>query len=200
VERRCIATGASADPESLVRFVLGPDGAVVPDIEERLPGRGLWVTADRAALDHAVAKQLFAKAARRAVKVPPDLVARTEALLTRRCLDLLGLARRGGALITGFDAVAEMLGSGRAAVRLTAAGAGPDGREKLDRRAGALPVVDCLTRGELSLALGKENVVHAALAPGRLSGRFLREARRLGGIRMVPEAVTEGADHSPDRA
>ena len=200
MERRCIATGASGDPESLVRFVLGPDGAVVPDIEERLPGRGLWVTADRAALDHAVAKQLFAKAARRAVKVPPDLVARTEALLTRRCLDLLGLARRGGALITGFDAVAEMLGSGRAAVRLTAAGAGPDGREKLDRRAGPLPVVDCLTRGELSLALGKENVVHAALAPGRLAGRFLREARRLGGVRMVPEAVTDGADHSPDRA
>ncbi len=107
--RRCIASGTVGPKDGMIRFVIAPDGEVVPDLEESLPGRGLWVTADRAALAKAMGKSVFAKAARRAVKVPPDLAERLERLLERRCLNGLGLARRAGHVLAGYEKVREAL-------------------------------------------------------------------------------------------
>ena len=157
----------------MVRFVIGPDGSAVPDVAARLPGRGLWVTAERAAVERA-ARGGFAKAARAAVKAPPDLADRVEALLARRVMDMLGMARRSGQLVAGFDQVAEALASGRCALLVQAFDASPLGRGKLTGRAkarGDVTEVECLAVAELSLALGRENVVHAAVAPGGLADR-----------------------------
>jgi ribosomal protein L7Ae-like RNA K-turn-binding protein len=155
----------------------------VPDIEGKLPGRGLWVTASRAIVDQAVRKGAFPRAARRAVKVPADLADQIERLLTRRCINLLGLARRAGKLTNGFVKVSEALQAGRVAALVQAADASEDGRAKLARLARHMARVELLTTAELGLALGRENVVHAALSPGGLTSSFLAEAQRLAGFR-----------------
>jgi predicted RNA-binding protein YlxR (DUF448 family) len=177
----------------MVRFVVGPEGAVVPDVAGRLPGRGLWVSAERAAVDRA-AKGGFAKVAGAAVRATPDLANRVEALLVRRVMDMLGLARRSGQLVAGLDQVAEALAAGRIGLLIQAADASPLGRGKLSARAKARgDVIDlvCLTVSELSLALGRENVVHAAIAPGGLARRLLDETVRLQGFRS-PQAGDGG--------
>jgi uncharacterized protein len=179
----------------MLRFVIGPDDTLVPDIAGKLPGRGLWVSAERAAVDRA-AKGGFAKAARRAVKVPLGLGDRLEALLVRRVMDMLGIARRSGVLVAGFDQVAEALAAGRVALLVQAADASPLGRGKLSARArarGDVTEIDCLTVAELSLALGRENVVHAAVAPSGLARRLLDETIRLHGFRPRKGAGDGGA-------
>jgi ribosomal protein L7Ae-like RNA K-turn-binding protein len=130
-----------------------------------------------------VEKNLFQRAAKRAVTVDPELPARVERLLVGQCQGLLGLARRAGQLVTGFEQVRGFLASGRAAALVTARDAAPGGRAKLKALAGALPTVALLDVSELSLALGRQNVVHAALGPGGLAERFLAESARLAGFR-----------------
>jgi len=181
--RRCIVTRQVLPKESLVRFVIGPAGDVVPDIAGKLPGRGLWVKVERAALAKAVAKNLFAKAARQSVAVPADLVDRTIALLSQRCLDLIGLARRAGQAVCGFEKVRDALGKERVGVLLAAADGAADGRRKLKALAGERATVALFTAAELSASLGRPNVVHAALAPGRLAERLIVESARLAGLR-----------------
>jgi hypothetical protein len=185
-------------PEArLLRFVLAPGGAVVPDVEARLPGRGLWVRAERASIAQAVAKRLFAKAAKAPAVAGPDLADRAEARLVERMLAHLGLARRAGELILGFDQVEKALrGANPPAVIVEAAEAAPDGRRKLQAAARAqahVPfVIGTLTNAELSLALGKANVVHAALKPGRIAERLIFEAVRLCGFRPLKPWVWDG--------
>jgi uncharacterized protein len=181
--RRCIVTRDVLPKESLIRFVVGPAADVVPDIAGKLPGRGLWVKAERAALAGAVAKNLFAKAARQSVTVPADLVDRTVVLLSHRCLDLIGLARRAGQVVCGFEKVRDALRNGRVGLVLAAADGAADGRGKLEALAGELPILAQFTAAELSAALGRENVVHAALAPGRLAERLIVDSARLAGLR-----------------
>jgi uncharacterized protein len=181
--RRCIATREVQPKEALLRFVIGPAGDVVPDVAGKLPGRGLWVKAERAALTQAVAKNLFAKAARQSVAVPGDLADRTAVLLAQRCLDLIGLARRAGQAICGFEKVRDALRQDRVGVVLAAADGAADGRGKLKALAGERAVVALFTAAELSASLGRENVVHAALAPGRLAERLIAESARLAGLR-----------------
>ena len=181
--RRCIVTREVLPKEALVRFVIGPDDEVVPDITGKLPGRGLWVKAERAALASAVAKNLFAKAARRSVNVPADLVDRTVVLLSHRCLDLIGLARRAGQAVCGFEKARDALRNGRVGTVLAAADGAADGRGKLEALAGELPILALFAVAQLSAALGRENVVHAALAPGRLAERLIAESARLAGLR-----------------
>ena len=181
--RRCIASGKTASADELLRFVIAPDGDVVLDLAGRLPGRGLWVRPDRALLQRAVSRGLFARAARRRARVAPDLPDRTESMLARRCAELLGLARGARQAYVGFVAVAGALEAGRVAAVVTASGGGRHGRRKLLPQASHLAQVGCLTATELGLALGRETVVHAALAPGRLCQRFLKDARRLGAVR-----------------
>lgn len=183
VARRCIATGLIAPKAALIRFVVAPDGTLTPDLGAKLPGRGLWVAADRAALDKAVRKGAFARAARTPVTVPEALADRIEAILTQRCADILGLARRAGIAVAGFEKVREWLVRGDAAVLIAASDGAADGRGKLQRLAGARPVVAPLTAAEMGAAFGRDHAVHAAVGAGGLADRLLVEARRLDGLR-----------------
>jgi len=183
--RRCLATGASQPVERMVRFVVGPAGEVVPDIEARLPGRGMWLSADRDVLNKALARNVFAKAARRAVAVPADLADRIESLLARRCIELLGLARRAGQVVAGFDQVRAALGAGQGGLLVEAADGGADGRGKLVALASGLPVVDVLTGEELGAAFGRERFVHVLVQAGALAERLRTQASRLAGFRTA---------------
>ena len=189
-ERRCIATGTVLPEARLLRFVLAPDGHVVPDVEAKLPGRGFWLRAERDILAQAAAKRLFAKAAKAPIMVDSDLAERAGARLVERVLAYLGLARRAGELLLGFDQIDRALrSSDPPAVVVEAVEAAPDGRRKLQAAAmagGSVPfVIGALTNAELSLALGRENVVHAALKPGRIAERLIFEATRLDGFRPL---------------
>jgi hypothetical protein len=185
-ERRCIVTARVLPDSALVRFVVDPHGTLVPDVAAKLPGRGLWVSADRAILERAMAKGHFPRAAKAPVAVPADLCARVEMLLVARLSSELGLARRAGQIVLGFDSVMRALEHRLPpAVLVEASDGAADGRRKLlaKTKAAPLPVVDCLTGVELSLALGRENVIHAALKSGRIAERITADAGRLRGFR-----------------
>jgi len=189
-ERKCIVTGEVRDDAHLVRFAVSPDGEIVPDVAAKLPGRGIWVSAERAKLDQAVAKNLFSKAAKANVKASADLSDRVETQLAQRMLNDLGMAKRSGVLILGFDNVARAFQEGAPpTVLIEAADGSADGKRKLYAVAharGQKPaVVDCLSNAELSVALGKENVIHAALKAGALAERLIFDAGRLSGFRTV---------------
>jgi hypothetical protein len=192
-ERRDIVSGEVMPEHRLIRFVADPDGAIVPDVAAKLPGRGAWVCASRAAIGQAVEKKLFARALKAPVKASADLAERTEKALVSRILGDLGLARRGGNLVLGFDNVARMLDSSRPPALLIEASDGSrDGKRKLYNAAHARelkPVVmECLSSVELGLALGRENVIHAAVHPGGLAERLILDAQRLQGLRTGHES------------
>jgi predicted RNA-binding protein YlxR (DUF448 family) len=187
-ERRCIVSGQIMPDSHLIRFVAAPDGQVVPDVAAKLPGRGLWVTASRKAVTQAVEKKLFVRAAKANVTAAADLAERTEKALVTRMLGDLGIARRSGALVLGFDNVLRALDSPRpATVLIEAMDGSKDGKRKLYNAAharGMKPqVLECLTSAELGLALGRENVIHAAVQPGGLAERLTFDAERLKGFR-----------------
>ncbi len=184
--RRCISTGESLEIDRMIRFVVGPDDQVVPDIAGKLPGRGMWVSARRRALENAVAKRLFAKAARRPVTVDPELPALVERLLERQCLDMIGLARRAGAAVAGFDKVEAMLRKGPVGVMVEAADGSAEGRGKLAKLAHGAPVVALFSATALAEAMGRDGiVVHAVIARGKLAARFLAATDRLAGLREL---------------
>ena len=192
-ERRCIVTGEVLSEAELVRFCADPDGNIVPDVAATLPGRGLWVSAQRALLDKAVEKKLFAKAAKAQVRAGSDLADRTEQQIVRRMLSDLGLARRSGALVLGFDNVLRAFDTNPPPSLLVEASNGAaDGKRKLSGAARArdleIATIDCLSCEELALALGRENVIHAALKPGRLAERLILDAGRLKGFRLTSDA------------
>jgi hypothetical protein len=192
--RRCIAGRERRPRDVLVRFVVDPAGAVVPDVDARLPGRGVWLSAARGAISLAVAKGLFAKAAGRRVHVAPDLADQVETMLVRRCLDLLGLARRAGQLVAGFDQVADALRRGEVAVLLAARDGAADGRRKLRALARDVPVIEAFDRRELGGAVGRDETVHLALAPGGLARRLLAERARLAGFRPAATPAEPGRE------
>lgn len=180
--RRCIVSRQPRPRYGLIRFVLDPDRTVVPDLAEVLPGRGLWVAADRGILEKACKTNAFAKAARGPAVVPDDLVETVEALLRERCLRWLGQARGAGQVQSGFFQVREALAQGRVAVLIEASDGAANGKAKLAGAARGLPVVGCFTAADLGEALGRDHLVHLALAPGKLSERFLGEAHRYMGL------------------
>ncbi|HEY2445236.1 MAG TPA: RNA-binding protein [Rhizomicrobium sp.] len=185
-ERRCIVTRETHHDACLIRFVVDPQGVVVPDLAAKLPGRGMWVSARREILERAIVGHHFSRAAHAPVDVPPDLPQRIEKLLVARMSGDLGLARRAGQLVLGFDSIARALAGGASFAALVEACDGaPDGKRKLRALARALEpfIIDCLTSAELSLAVGRENVIHAALKSGRISERLTADAGRLGGFR-----------------
>lgn len=187
--RRCVATGTVQPKDGMIRFVVAPDGEIVPDLEERLPGRGLWLTAEPSAIAKALGKNLFAKAARRAVRVPPDLVERLERLLERRCLDAFGLARRAGQALAGYEKVREALKTnqvGRAgppSLLVEASDGSPDQRGKITALAPGMPVVDLFDSAAMAAALGRDHAVHAVVARGKLAKSLARDSARLKGIK-----------------
>lgn len=167
----------------MLRFVVAPDGRLVPDIAAKLPGRGLWLTARRDIVALAVTKRLFARAARQPVLVDDDLAERVEALLAERCRDQIGLARRAGQAVMGFAKVEAALAQRRAALLLAAADGAVDGRAKLRALAPGLPLVEQLSGAELGAAFGREHAVHAALMRGPLAAALAADAARLAGFR-----------------
>ena len=184
--RRDIASGESGDRTGMIRFVVDPDGVLVPDLKAILPGRGLWVAADRTALDKAATKGVFARAARKAVRVPEALSSGVHEALRARCLSLIGLARRSGALIHGFEKVADALKNGQVSWLIEARDSALDGRTKLlsilrnlEPRPG---LVGCFEAGTLSAATGIETAVHMALKPTSQSRMIGIELKRLSGF------------------
>jgi hypothetical protein len=185
-QRRCIASGQVCDKAELLRFVVGPEGEIVPDPGEDLPGRGLWLRPEPDMIDRARRRRLFARAARAPVTVPEDLGDRVARLLRRRCLERLGLARAAGDAVAGFDKVRALLQRDAVGVLLQAGDAAPDGRGKLRRLAAArrpeLPILDWFGSQDLGRALGRDHAVHVAVRDGGHARRLLREARRLAGF------------------
>jgi predicted RNA-binding protein YlxR (DUF448 family) len=181
--RRCLVTREVKGQDEMIRFVLDPSGQVVPDLDGRLPGRGMWLSAERNVLNKAVSGNLFAREARAPARVEADLAGQVERLLVQRALDCLGLARRAGQVTMGFEQVRAYLRSSAAGVLIAAADSSADGRSKLRRLAVDLPVVTAFSRAELGAALGREGLVHVAVAPGRLAERLLCYIRRLAGFR-----------------
>lgn len=195
-ERRDVVSGEVMDEARLVRFVAGPDGVVVPDLARKLPGRGVWVAADRASVEAAVKKNAFSRSAKAKLSPPADLADQVERLLTRRVLDGLGLARRAGDLTSGFEKVQAALRSGKVAWLVEASDGAEDGRTKLTNLARHLQprpgLVGLFDSAELSLALGAENVIHSAFLAGRGADRWGQDVLRLAGFRpLLPESWRE---------
>ena len=191
-ERRCLVTGETGPKAGLVRFVLGPDGVVVPDVTGKLPGRGMYVTASRPILEKA-ARGHFARAAKAPVTVPEGLVAEVERQLAQRVVDLVSLARKAGLAVCGFEKVKDALaaageGAGRGAwarigVLLQAEDGSARGKAKLWTPEGAR-YFSCLTAQELGRAFGRDGAIHAAMASGALAARVVEEAAKLRGLRQ----------------
>lgn len=193
-ERRCIATGEVQPRAGLIRFVAGPDGRLVADLAGKLPGRGVYVAADRAALERAVARRLFARGLKAPVEVPEDLVAQLEAGLVRRLVDLLSLARKAGAAVAGFEKVKDWLAKDRAAVLMQAIDGSARGKTKLRPPPGKASFFEVLSASELGLAFAREHVIHAALAAGGLTERVREDAMRLSGVRTNDGGSASGKD------
>jgi predicted RNA-binding protein YlxR (DUF448 family) len=201
-ESRDLVSGEVRPRETMIRFAAGPEGRVTPDLAGRLPGRGLWVAADRASVEAAARKGLFSRAARAALRADPDLAAQVEVLLMRRLLDGLGLARRAGELVFGFEKVLAAVSGGRAAWLVEALDGASDGRRKIlgaaRRMSPAPPVAGLWTGEELSLALGGENVIHTAFLAGRGADRWTLDVQRLSGFRpLAPDSWTEASPSAP---
>ncbi|MGF1561836.1 MAG: RNA-binding protein [Geminicoccaceae bacterium] len=194
-QRRCLATREPMSSEGMIRFVIDPAGGLVADIDERLPGRGYWLQARSDVLKRAVARNQFAKAAKAQVDVPADLAERIEQALERRCLDLLGLARRAGEAVCGADKVQSVLDRGDAAVYVIASDAGDDAKRRAQGLARHIPTVAAFDRARLAAALGRQDAVHVALLPGGLAERFMRDAARLSGFR--PRVLRVPEENSP---
>ena len=183
--RLCAATHTVRPVADLVRFVVGPVGEAVPDVKNKLPGRGIWITGTRDALEEAIKRKVFARGFKRDVRLPPDLVSRTETSLERTALDALAIAGKAGAALTGFVKVETALEKGEVVALLHAAEASADGKRKLEaawRRQqpdGRPPFITFFTAAQLDLALHRPNVVHAALLAGPASETFLARCQRL---------------------
>jgi uncharacterized protein len=191
-ERRCIVTGDVQPKQGLIRFVIGPEGQVFPDLGNKLPGRGFYVTSDRDVLDKA-SKGIFAKAARQAVTVPDGFAGLVETALARRLVDHVSLARKAGYAVAGFEKVKGWLADGKAKVLFQASDGSERGKGKLWTPPGGR-WFGCLTASELGLAFGRDSVVHAALAAGGLSKRVVEEAAKLSGFRLVNGGISAGKD------
>lgn len=186
-ERTCIVTRAKASPWEMVRFVAGPNATVVADLKRKLPGRGVWILGHADLVEKAVKSQAFCRGFKAKVLASPGLAAEVEALLTMDCLQALSLANKAGQVVCGFDKVAAAIASGGVSGLIHAEGCGADGIRKLEqsfrRRCRdddlARPRIGLFGSGQLDLALGRTNVIHAALIEGAASELFLDCCRRL---------------------
>jgi predicted RNA-binding protein YlxR (DUF448 family) len=205
-ERLCIATRRVRPVDELIRFVVDPEGRVVADVKRRLPGRGVWVTATREAVGLAVSRRAFGRSFKREVGVAPDLAEETDRLLGKAALDALAIAHKAGLVTAGFAKTEAALRTGRVAGLVHAADARPDGVRKLQtaarsHAADGVPgpmTINMFTSQQLDLALGRSNVVHAALLAGPASAGFLARCRSLARFRGGDPGV-EGHAAGPDQ-
>ncbi|MGJ8562930.1 MAG: RNA-binding protein [Alphaproteobacteria bacterium] len=197
-ERRCAATGETYDKSLLIRFVRGPDGSVVPDVAEKLPGRGVWVSADYMSVEKAIKIKAFARGFKAKVSVPDNLGDIIEAQLSQRVLSMIGMALKSGAIVMGYDQVKGAARGDHLAWRIEASDGSDDGRSKIRVLTRAVSrqlempvpgVIGCFTASQLGEALGRESIVHAAIKPGKLAAGLSRAVKRLSGFRaLVPES------------
>ncbi len=212
-ERSCIVTRAKGAPETMLRFVAGPDGAVVPDVRRRLPGRGVWVGASQALVAEAVKRQLFSRGLKTKAVAEPSLSGVVDDLLAADALQSLAMANKAGAVTTGFFKVEAALAAGEVAALMHANDAAEDGIRKLaaaQRRHGrpcptaedgvADAAIKVFSSEQLDLALGRTNVIHAALAEGPAGNAFLVRCRRLVRYRSAPASEPEGRSDMKGRA
>ena len=186
-ERTCALTREVKSPAELIRFVMGPSGEAVPDVKRKLPGRGIWITATRAAIEEAVRRNVFGRGFKRDVRVARDLAAQTEQMMERAALDALAIVGKAGKVITGFSRVETAVGRDDLLALLHAANGAEEGKRKLAdalRRKTAgesskIAVIDAFSGAQLDLALNRPNVVHAALLAGPGSETFLTRIERL---------------------
>jgi predicted RNA-binding protein YlxR (DUF448 family) len=207
--RMCAVTRQVRPIDELIRFVVAPSGEVIPDLKRKLPGRGLWISASRQAVAEAVRRHHFARGFKRPVRVTPALAEDTEALLVRGAVEALAMVAKAGQVISGFSKVEEALSRRLAVAVIHASDGAPDGIRKLDvilrQNAGIndesnqIPVVTALTSEQLDLALGRSNVIHAALLAGPASRTFLSRSHILVRYRMADDDKTAGnaARNSP---
>jgi predicted RNA-binding protein YlxR (DUF448 family) len=201
-ERFCVATRAVRPVEHMIRFVIAPNGEAVADLKQNLPGRGVWVTATRSALNEALKANAFARGFRRDVQLAGDLVPRTERLLENAAVDALAVARKAGLVAMGSAQVETALKREPVIALLHAAEAAPDGVKKLDsalgqsRQTGSVRIIRTLTTSQLDLALGRPNVIHAALLAGRATETFMARLRRLERFRSAEFGVDAELDEA----
>ena len=181
-ERRCLVTRDSAPKRGLIRFVAGPDGQLAFDLAEKLPGRGMYVTADRAILRQAMEKNPFSRAARQQVVLPDDLDNLIEGALARRVVDLISLARKAGRAVSGYEKVKGWLITEDVRALIQARDGSSRGKSKLSTPEGA-KYIGCLSANELGAAFGRDTAIHAALTGGGLTNRVILDAARLAGLR-----------------
>jgi predicted RNA-binding protein YlxR (DUF448 family)/ribosomal protein L30E len=181
--RRCVASGERLEKSALIRFVASPDGVVTPDLEARLPGRGLYVRAREVELALAVKKNLFSRAAKRSLRLPDDLTERVGRLLLERVQGCLGMARRGGAAVAGYDQVSEALRHGKAHLLIQASDGSPDPRRRLATLATGLPVIEPLTAEALGAPFGRDRLVHLAICGKSIAAALQAASNRLVGFR-----------------
>lgn len=192
-DRKCIATGEVQPKYGLIRFVAGPDGQIVPDIMGKLPGRGVYVAAERSAIARAISKKLFARALKQPVQVPDGLLGEVERQLVRRVITLISLARKSGQAVAGYEKVKDWLIKEQAQVLIQAVDGSGRGKSKLSTpHFGGY--IGWLSSDELGMAFGRQTVIHAALASGGLEQRVVEEAQRLQGMRALDggKGRTEG--------
>jgi uncharacterized protein len=190
-ERFCAATGTVRPVAEMIRFVVAPDGQAVADLKRRLPGRGIWITATRQALRTAIARKVFGRGFKRDVRLAPDMIEATERLMEQGALAALAIAHKAGRVAIGFAKAEAAFGRGRIVALIHAADAAPDGarkldaalRRRLDLEAEKIAVIDTFTSAQLDLALGRSNVIHAALLAGRESDTFMARAGLLDRFR-----------------
>jgi uncharacterized protein len=202
-ERLCVATREVRPVSDMIRFVIGPDGEAVPDLKRNLPGRGVWVTATQGVLGEAIKRKAFTRGFRREVRLPADLVERTGRLLEQSALDALSICGKAGSVALGFAKVENALARDHVIALLHAAEAAPDGVKKLNAavhrspRPGSIQVIQALSGAQLDLALGRPNVIHAALLAGPVSDTFLARLRRLERFRTGDLGTSEGTVAGP---
>lgn len=215
-ERSCVVTRSVKHPDDLIRFVVGPDDVLTPDLRRKLPGRGVWTSLSAATVGEAIRRKAFERSLKTRVVVPPDLVATVGALMARDAVQALSMANKAGLVQAGFAKVEAMIGAGKAAAVIAASDAAEDGRRKIGQalKRAALareeaglkprrtPVVTDFAAIDLELALGRAHVIHAALAPGPATEGFLSRWRRLVRYRTDDAGLgaPEGPENVEDRA
>ena len=178
-ERRCLVTGVPKSREQLIRFVLGPDRVVYPDLAEKLEGRGVWISADKASLQTAISKKLFNKGFALAVKMPENLIEMVESGLKKRALDLLGLANKSGLLEMGFEKIKEAATKEQMLLLIEASDGSEAEKKRLQVYLPQVPVVSLLTRSELGFEMGREACVHIAVKKSKMTLTLQKEMMRL---------------------
>jgi predicted RNA-binding protein YlxR (DUF448 family) len=208
--RTCVATRQVLPIERLLRFVVDPEGRLAPDIRARLPGRGVWVACERAAVENAIRRKSFARSLKQNAEVPEGLADMVEALLAADARQSLAMANKAGLVVSGFAKAEGLVAKGKAVALVWASDGGEDGRRKMtqvirrNRDGGeGIPLLSPFPGHEMDLALGRENAIHAALMAGPAADAFLNRCRRLDQFRqnisqgIGPDAEDTAASISP---